>query len=191
MLLESLDQDEARQDGDGEGHLDAVGAGSRRVGELQAGVADDGGQRGEDATLELLTDGGGGPGRTHRGELGGGHADVGVAAGSTQVGCEVLTDGAREHREVQREILAQHPYGAHAPVNRVIVLGRGGAGKSTLAVALGQRTGLPVVELDAHLWSPRLEPLTAQEWSLVQDLSLVRCVWRALRRSRERVDVWW
>lgn len=35
-------------------------------------------------------------------------------------------------------------------VERVVVLGRGGAGKSTAAVELGCLTGLPVVELDKH-----------------------------------------
>jgi hypothetical protein len=31
---------------------------------------------------------------------------------------------------------------------RVVILGRGAAGKSTAAVALGERTGLPRIELD-------------------------------------------
>jgi adenylate kinase family enzyme len=33
-------------------------------------------------------------------------------------------------------------------VRRVIILGPGAAGKSTLAICLGEITGLPVVELD-------------------------------------------
>ena len=37
-------------------------------------------------------------------------------------------------------------------MNKVVILGRGGAGKSTLAVRLGAATGLPVVELDKHFW---------------------------------------
>jgi adenylate kinase family enzyme len=39
-------------------------------------------------------------------------------------------------------------------VQRVAILGSGGAGKSTVATALGQRTGLPVVHLDPLYWAP-------------------------------------
>ncbi|GHH40664.1 adenylate kinase [Lentzea cavernae] len=53
-------------------------------------------------------------------------------------------------------------------MKRVVVLGRGGAGKSTLAVALGDATGLPVVELDKHFWSPELEAMPPERWSEVQ-----------------------
>lgn len=56
---------------------------------------------------------------------------------------------------------------------RILILGCGGAGKSTLARRLGQLTGLPVIHLDAHyfsagwvatpaeLWRPRVEELVA------------------------------
>ncbi|WIX99824.1 DNA topology modulation protein FlaR [Amycolatopsis mongoliensis] len=37
-------------------------------------------------------------------------------------------------------------------MERVLVLGCGGAGKSTFARRLGARTGLPVVELDSVFW---------------------------------------
>jgi adenylate kinase family enzyme len=110
-------------------------------------------------------------------------------------------------------------------VQRVVVLGRGGAGKSTAAVRLGQITGLPVIELDKHFWSADLRPLSGEEWArvtrdlaarpswvmdgdlgphdvlaprlrradtiLILDYGLLRCVWRAGRRSRERADFWW
>ena len=41
-----------------------------------------------------------------------------------------------------------------AAVKRILVLGSGGAGKSTLAQALGTRLDLPVIHLDAHYWQP-------------------------------------
>jgi adenylate kinase family enzyme len=43
-------------------------------------------------------------------------------------------------------------------VQRVVILGPGGAGKSELARALGERTGLPVVHLDRLFWGPGWEP---------------------------------
>ena len=50
----------------------------------------------------------------------------------------------------------------------MVILGRGGAGKSTLARRLGALTGLPVVELDKHFWSPDLIPLTHEQWAARQ-----------------------
>ena len=39
-------------------------------------------------------------------------------------------------------------------MKRVLIIGCGGAGKSTLARALGEKTGLPVVHLDKIFWLP-------------------------------------
>ena len=39
-------------------------------------------------------------------------------------------------------------------MERVMIIGCGGAGKSTLARALGEKTGLPVVHLDRIWWEP-------------------------------------
>jgi adenylate kinase family enzyme len=44
------------------------------------------------------------------------------------------------------------------PMRRVMVVGSGGAGKSTFAGALGAHTGLPVTHLDWHFWRPGWEP---------------------------------
>ena len=108
-------------------------------------------------------------------------------------------------------------------MRRVVVLGRGGAGKSTVAARLGTRTGLPVVELDAVFWRGDT-PIPPRDWVEVQrglvagpmwildgdlgpfdvldvrlraadtvvllDLSLARCAWRAVRRSRESLVFW-
>jgi adenylate kinase family enzyme len=53
-------------------------------------------------------------------------------------------------------------------VKRVVILGRGGAGKSTLAGRLGAITGLPVIELDQHFWRPGLEATPPEQWAAVQ-----------------------
>jgi len=109
-------------------------------------------------------------------------------------------------------------------MRRIVILGPGCSGKTTLAMRLGKITGLPVVELDKIFWRPGLVPTPQKEWGKVQklltaergwildgdlgpydtvevrldaadtiiflDFSLARCVWRAVRRSRERMDFW-
>lgn len=109
-------------------------------------------------------------------------------------------------------------------MKRVVIFGPGASGKSTLAVRLGEITGLGVIELDKVFWRPGLVPTPRDQWVKIQqmlveanawimdgdlgaydavevrlraadtviflDFSLVRCAWRALRRSRERADFW-
>lgn len=53
-------------------------------------------------------------------------------------------------------------------MRRVIVLGRGGAGKSMFALRLGKLTGLPVTELDQLFWSADLRPMSRDLWENVQ-----------------------
>ena len=53
-------------------------------------------------------------------------------------------------------------------MERVVVLGRGGAGKSTAAAQLGRLTGLPVIELDRHFWSVDLTPMGTDDWVRTQ-----------------------
>jgi hypothetical protein len=62
-------------------------------------------------------------------------------------------------------------------MQRVVILGRGGAGKSTVARRLGKVFGLPVIELDKHFWQPGLVPLPKDQWVKVQPLpqSLTWC----------------
>jgi adenylate kinase family enzyme len=64
-------------------------------------------------------------------------------------------------------------------VQRVVVLGRGGAGKSTLAARLGTATGIPVVELDELFWRPDLTPTPLAEWADVQRELAARPAWIA------------
>src|SRR5215467_6910124 len=109
-------------------------------------------------------------------------------------------------------------------MRRVVILGPGASGKSTLAIHLGKITGLPVIELDKVFWRPGLAATPRDQWIKLQerlveengwiidgdlgpydavevrlkaadtviflDFSLVRCAWRAIRRSRERADFW-
>jgi adenylate kinase family enzyme len=51
---------------------------------------------------------------------------------------------------------------------RIVILGRGGAGKSTLARRLGAALAVPVIELDKHFWSSDLTPMPADRWAVVQ-----------------------
>jgi adenylate kinase family enzyme len=53
-------------------------------------------------------------------------------------------------------------------VKHVIVVGPGAAGKTTLAVRLGEITGLPVIELDRLFWQPGLTPTTPDRWAALQ-----------------------
>src|SRR5438874_11078764 len=54
-------------------------------------------------------------------------------------------------------------------MQRVVILGRGASGKSTLARALGAITKLPVIELDKLFWQPGLLPTPREAWSAVQE----------------------
>lgn len=54
-------------------------------------------------------------------------------------------------------------------VKRVVILGRGGAGKSTLAQQLGGILGTPVTELDSIFWKPGPQPTSEPEWAQTQN----------------------
>ena len=54
-------------------------------------------------------------------------------------------------------------------MKRVVILGRGASGKSTLARRLGEITGLPVIELDKVFWQPDLAATPRDQWVVVQE----------------------
>ena len=54
-------------------------------------------------------------------------------------------------------------------MKRVVIVGRGGSGKSALAVTLSGITGLPVIELDKVFWRPGLAATPREEWIKTQE----------------------
>lgn len=53
-------------------------------------------------------------------------------------------------------------------MNRVVIFGPGASGKSTLALRLGEITGLRVIELDKVFWGPGLVAPPRDHWVNVQ-----------------------
>jgi adenylate kinase family enzyme len=62
-------------------------------------------------------------------------------------------------------------------VKRVVILGRGAAGKSVLAARLAKITGLPVVDLDKHFWKPGLYATPPAQWAQAQSELVRREAW--------------
>jgi hypothetical protein len=54
--------------------------------------------------------------------------------------------------------------GHHEEMRRVVILGRGGAGKSVLARHLSELTGIPAIELDGLFWQQGAAPAPAEVW---------------------------
>ena len=46
-----------------------------------------------------------------------------------------------------------------------MVIGPGGAGKSTVARQIARRTGLPLIHLDVEYWQPGWKPVSATVWA--------------------------
>lgn len=54
-------------------------------------------------------------------------------------------------------------------MERIAVVGSGGAGKSTFSSALGERLDLPVVHLDEHFWKPGWVETPRADWRTRQE----------------------
>ena len=73
--------------------------------------------------------------------------------------------------------------------SRVLVIGMAGAGKSTFARALSERTGLPVIHLDVHYWKPRWMKPSESEWREKQRGLLAGPAWIADGNDPETLDL--
>ena len=80
-------------------------------------------------------------------------------------------------------------------MERVVIIGCGGAGKSTLARSLGEKTGLPVVHLDKLFWKPGWVESTREEidgiiqWEIRKDRWIIDGNYnRTLTKRLERCD---
>ena len=80
-------------------------------------------------------------------------------------------------------------------MKRVVIIGCGGAGKSTLARQLGEKTGLPVVHLDKLFWHPGWVESTKEEMDRKIEEAMVKPQWiidgnynRTLPRRLELCD---
>jgi adenylate kinase family enzyme len=51
-----------------------------------------------------------------------------------------------------------------AALQRILVIGSGGSGKTTFARRLAARTHLPLIHLDALYWRPGWDPTPPEEW---------------------------
>jgi adenylate kinase family enzyme len=62
-------------------------------------------------------------------------------------------------------------------MQRVLVIGPGGAGKTTIARSIAQRTGLPLVHLDAFYWHAGWRATPNSEWDRIVAEMVARDGW--------------
>ena len=62
-------------------------------------------------------------------------------------------------------------------MKRILVIGSGGAGKSTFSTKLGGLLGLPVIHLDQAYWKPGWEKPSKEEWSATVDSLVAQDLW--------------
>jgi adenylate kinase family enzyme len=60
---------------------------------------------------------------------------------------------------------------------RIMVIGSGGAGKSTFARRLSAITGLPLIHLDRHYWRPGWKRTPTEEWNAMVRELVARHEW--------------
>ncbi|MHC4225272.1 MAG: P-loop NTPase family protein, partial [Planctomycetota bacterium] len=64
-------------------------------------------------------------------------------------------------------------------MRRIAILGCAGAGKSTLALQIGESLGIEVIHLDRHFWKPGWVETPREEWAELQTELLAGESWVA------------
>ncbi len=62
-------------------------------------------------------------------------------------------------------------------MKRILIIGSGGAGKSTLARRLGEKTGIEVIHLDKLYWNPGWVKTEKEEWARKVENELKKDSW--------------
>src|SRR5213594_3446981 len=62
-------------------------------------------------------------------------------------------------------------------MERVLVIGSGGSGKTTVGRKLANSLRLPLIHLDAHYWRPGWTPTPPEEWQRVVTQMVVQPRW--------------
>jgi adenylate kinase family enzyme len=75
-----------------------------------------------------------------------------------------LPIGCGKRKATAKSSCAPH----NGAVQRVVIVGPGGAGKSTLARRLAARSGLPLIHLDEHFWHPGWIETPRDTWRMRQ-----------------------
>lgn len=85
------------------------------------------------------------------------------------------------------------------PLERILIIGSGGSGKTTLAQDLAALTGLPLIHLDQEYWSANWTPTPKPDWHRMVDALIATPRWimdgnygGTLERRLQRADtvVW-
>jgi len=62
-------------------------------------------------------------------------------------------------------------------MKKIMIIGSGGAGKSTLARTLGGKMDLPVFHLDAYMWKPNWTLATREDQKVIQSALMTYTEW--------------